>query len=147
MCYILICIDASTEGDISGRIFNAYYRDAIFFDNSMELIKKMEDIFDTFNYPHSTMDIRTLPTGDLIEAHRKKPEKIKVAPTTELIKHNAKGKIGTVKTRIMFRQNATWQGMAKWVEEELEENFTSTLELLMLLDSVVEGSKSDEDPS
>lgn len=35
----------------------------------------------------------------------------------------------------MFRQNASWQGMARWVEEEASEDFASTLELMYLIEN------------
>ena len=37
---------------------------------------------------------------------------------------------------IMFRQNAEWQGNARWLEEDLSEDFSSVLELIMLIDSM-----------
>ena len=59
-----------------------------------------------------------------------------MAPTTHLIKHNAKGKLATLKTRIMFRQNAEWQGNVKWLETDMTEDFSSVPELLLLMDSI-----------
>ena len=50
--------------------------------------------------------------------------------------HDVKGKLATLKMRVMFRQNASWQGTLKWMEEGLQENFQSVLELLLLIDSV-----------
>ena len=209
MCFCILCIDGHEKGDISGRIFNAYYRDAIGFDNTMEMIAKLEDIFDIFGYPHQTMDLRRSfaaereeKQGDAAEtkasgkgkkgkASQKKEyegvtriglaaaedyglrgstlkssavtginsgrgipgsaatginsgngegrvvgRRLHVAPTTHLIKHNARGKLATLKTRIMFRQNAEWQGNARWLEEDLVEDFSSVLELMMLIDSI-----------
>lgn len=47
-----------------------------------------------------------------------------------LHKHNALGRLATFEVKVMFRQNASWQGMARWVEEEASEDFASTLELM-----------------
>ena len=199
MCFCIICIDGHEKDDISGRIFNAYYRDAICFENTMEMIAKLEDIFDIFGYPHQTMDLRRSfaavreeeESGDAKNGKKGKKDKtskidkyegitriglaaadgiggrsglngigggtvtdarsginsgggagtvmgrkLHVAPTTHLIKHNAKGMLATLKTRIMFRQNAEWQGNARWLEEDLTEDFSSVLELMMLIDSI-----------
>ena len=200
MCFCIICIDGHYNEDISGRIFNAYYRDAIEYDNTMEMIAKLEDIFNIFGYPHQTMELRRsfakehehdhdhdkdrdkvqghndglIRIGDLrrsggsgkISDSIKNPinagtgsvmyvkgsfepginsgdgsgivmgRKLHVAPTTHLIKHNAKGTIATLKTRVMFRQNAEWQGNARWLEEDLSEDFSSVIELMMLIDSM-----------
>ncbi len=194
MCFCIICIDGHENEDISGRIFNAYYRDAIEFDNTMEMIAKLEDIFNIFGYPHQTMDLRRSFAGERIAEDQEEsgkdekgrgkkaaaksaaksasnaPEgvtriglaalnaskaagtaeqpvstinpnmarsmRLHVAPTTHLIKHNAKGRLATLKTRVMFRQNAEWQGNARWLEEDLTEDFSSVLELMMLIDSM-----------
>jgi hypothetical protein len=45
------------------------------------------------------------------------------------------GKLATFSMRVMFRQNASWQGSVTWLEEKREESFRSTLELLMLMHS------------
>ena len=37
--------------------------------------------------------------------------------------------------RVIFRQNASWQGSVTWLEEEKEENFRSVLELVLLMHS------------
>ena len=193
MCFCILCIDGHENGDISGRIFNAYYRDAITFENGMEMVAKLEDVFDIFGYPHQTMDIRrsfrqiteaeeqehdaeeedsddededddddSTPQSniayiglaraqqesksqeaDKTEGHSaSQPSRpgmrLHVAPTTRLVKHNAVGRLATLRTRVMFRQNAEWQGNVKWMEADLSENFSSVLELMLLIDSIFE---------
>ena len=209
MCFCIICIDGHNNDDICGRIFNAYYRDAIGYDNTMEMIAKLEDIFNIFGYPHQTMELRRsfakerehddeapnkketgktgspangnnsgvirigprvldeIKSGDNDAENRNKTmlynqtspiictrndltpainsgggsgivmgRRLHIAPTTHLIKHNAKGMLATLKTRVMFRQNAEWQGNARWLEEDLCEDFSSVIELMMLIDSM-----------
>lgn len=142
MCYIQVCIDTYDDGEIRGRLFNAYYREAIFFDSSMEMVRKLEDIFNTFDYPHATMDLRTLESAEETEQRtggpKRVPNRIRTAPSKELYTHTVRGKIATMRMRVMFRQNASWQGTLKWVEEDLEENFSSVLELMLLVDSIFE---------
>jgi hypothetical protein len=64
--------------------------------------------------------------------------RVRSAPTKELYSHNVSGDLATLRMRVMFRQNASWQGTLRWMEEGMEENFQSVLELLMLIDSVFE---------
>ena len=135
MCFIRICIDGYDHGEIRGRLFNAYYRDALFFDSGMEMIRKLDEIFETFGYPHATMDLRSFETEEE-KAEHEPVMRIRMAPTQELFKHNAHGELATLRMRVMFRQNASWQGTVRWVEEELEESFASVLELLLLIDSI-----------
>lgn len=170
MCYIQLCIDSYDDGEIRGRLFNAYYREALFFDSSMSMIRQMDEIFDTFGYPHATMDLRRFDTSAEAPVNKGQrnlqpaPEylsaaaqegagrslsaaaqegtaqrytrSINQAPTQKLYTHTVRGKLATLRMRVMFRQNASWQGSVKWVEEDLEENFSSVLELLLLIDSV-----------
>ena len=39
--------------------------------------------------------------------------------------------------RILFRQNASWQGSVLWREGGQEERFRSALELVLLMDSAL----------
>lgn len=136
MCYIRICIDEHENGDIRGRLFNAYYKEALIFDNGMDMIRQLDEIFNTFGYPHATMDLRSFEGDTVQKIARKTPTRVRMAPSVTLYTHNANGRLATLRLRVMFRQNASWQGNIKWVEEELEENFQSVLELMLLIDSV-----------
>jgi hypothetical protein len=40
--------------------------------------------------------------------------------------------------RVLFRQNASWQGSLTWLEEGKEESFRSVLELLLLMHSALD---------
>ena len=48
-----------------------------------------------------------------------------------------KGEKATFAIRLLFRQNASWQGMIKWIEGGQEEYFRSVLELIMLMDDAL----------
>jgi hypothetical protein len=50
------------------------------------------------------------------------------------------GKLATFAVRVLFRQNASWQGSVFWVEGGREENFRSVLELLLLMDGALRES-------
>ena len=45
------------------------------------------------------------------------------------------GELATLAVRVLFRQNASWQGTVAWLEGSREESFRSVLELLLLMDS------------
>ena len=47
----------------------------------------------------------------------------------------SKGKMATFLVSVLFRQNASWQGTVRWVEEKKEVNFRSALELLHIINS------------
>ena len=54
------------------------------------------------------------------------------------------GKLGTFALRVLFRQNASWQGSVTWLEENREESFRSALELIWLIDSALRESAEKE---
>ncbi|HHY63462.1 MAG TPA: hypothetical protein GX501_00290 [Clostridiaceae bacterium] len=47
--------------------------------------------------------------------------------------------------KVLFRQNATWQGKIQWVEKNKTQNFRSDLEMLKLMDDALKISDNDED--
>ena len=51
------------------------------------------------------------------------------------------GSAGTFALRILFRQNRSWQGSVTWVEGKQEQPFRSVLELILLVDSALQGHK------
>lgn len=58
------------------------------------------------------------------------------------------GRIATFKVRILFRQNASWQGSVMWLETRHEENFRSEIELLsMIRQALVPAQKQRMSPS
>ena len=49
--------------------------------------------------------------------------------------------------KIMDQQNGTWQGSVTWVDEQREQYFRSTLELLKLIDGALKKRNDDEENS
>ncbi len=49
----------------------------------------------------------------------------------------ADGKVATFTLKLLFRQNASWQGSVLWNEGNSEETFRSVLELLLLMDNAL----------
>lgn len=60
---------------------------------------------------------------------------------------NRQKKIETFIIKVMDQQNATWQGSVTWVDEQREQYFRSTLELLKLIDGALEKRNDDEENS
>ena len=102
----------------------------------MELIEQMEHIFNELDYPQSVMTLRSFEGTESVER-----DKVMKNRTTSAPALNARGEMATFQVRVMFRQNASWQGSVRWVEEGKEENFRSVLELLHLIDSAIPSSE------
>ena len=60
---------------------------------------------------------------------------------------NRQKKTETFIIKVMEQQNATWQGSVTWVDEQREQYFRSTLELLKLIDGALEKRNDDEENS
>ena len=57
------------------------------------------------------------------------------------------GALATFAIRLIFRQNASWQGSITWLEGEVEQSFRSVLELILLMDSaLMEGKREAKKP-
>ena len=60
---------------------------------------------------------------------------------------NRQKKTETFIIKVMDQQNATWQGSVTWVDEQREQYFRSTLELLKLIDGALKKRNDDEENS
>ena len=58
---------------------------------------------------------------------------------TEIIQYT--GDIATFVVWVKFRQNATWQGEAIWMEKGRKETFENTLELIAQIDKTLQKEK------
>ena len=93
-----------------------------------DLLVKMENMLDDFQLPQSFTVTRAF--GPQVEPPKEyDPEAGKRG-----------GKLCTFSVRIMFRQNASWQGSVTWLEGKREESFRSVLELILLMDSALENA-------
>lgn len=112
------------EKNFIGVLENTYYPEEKHFTNLTQLILLIEGLQDEIAYPQRGMEPR-----------RFKDES--PPPLCFGSSGKAKSPIATFQLRILFRQNASWQGIVTWVEQQQEANFRSVLELIHLMDSVL----------
>ena len=126
----LICIDSYDHLTFSGRLYNPYLRSAVPFHTLMEMLLALDKLLDEMQFPQSFVTKRQFSPVE-----------------TDLVMHDNthdhKGKLATFAVRILFRQNASWQGSVTWNETGRSESFRSALELLFLLHSALSGEKSE----
>lgn len=124
----IVCVDAYDGDVLQGRLVNPAIEGGISFHSLMEFFRKMEDLLNQTQLPQSFNEIRSF----------RKPE---TAPGTgcPVQQTSNTGKLATFAVRVLFRQNASWQGMMTWLEEGREEGFRSALELALLMDSALRG--------
>ena len=121
----IICIDSYDERVPAGRFYNQYCPDGVSFHGAIDLLKKMETILDENKASQSFSAVRSFA------------EKPSASVLTSSGETNCKGKVATFATKVLFRQNASWQGSVSWIEGQREEPFRSVLELLLLIDSAI----------
>ena len=129
----VICIDSYENMVPCGRIYNMFLESGIAFRGTIELLKNMESMLEEINIPQSFSSRRVFWQSQ----EPKEPVKV----SSEIMV----GAKGTFSLRILFRQNASWQGAVLWHEGRREESFRSVLELLFLLDSALSMESSGND--
>ena len=105
--YILVCVDAVENGSASGRFYYGGLDNEYTFRNLNQFLVNMDRMLDS---PCSEQRGEADHAGIIWRT----------------------GKLATFKLRILFRQNASWQGSVMWLETRHEEQFRSALELLSI---------------
>ena len=121
----IICIDRYENTVPIGRLYHSSSETGTAFHGTMELLLSMESILEELKGPQSFSNRRAFRTPE---------ERAVPSVATETVRE---GKMATFALRILFRQNASWQGSVFWYDGKQEESFRSVLELLMLMDSAL----------
>ena len=129
-----VCIDNNENGDMSGRMYCCYDKEPTLFSSVIDLLRKMENLFDAISFPQASTRTRMFRQNK--EANARPQTKLeKVVSQEEIIKHT--GRMGTFITSVRFRQNSTWQGDVFWMEEESMYQFADSLEFIRNIDRAV----------
>ena len=122
----VICVDGYDDKVMQGRMYNTFLENGIEFVGTIDFLQNMENLLEQIKFPQAFSTTRTF-TDD---AGQRPP-----LPADENFKS---GRRATFLVRLLFRQNASWQGSVTWCEGRIEESFRSVLELLMLMDSALD---------
>ena len=123
---IHVCIDAYQEHVLKGRLQSGAWAGEMAFASLMDFFKQIEQLLDEQLPPQAFTTMRRF--GPAV-----KPDKVRSG-----VGQSTPGKLATFYLRILFRQNASWQGTVLWSEGGQEERFRSALELALLMDSALE---------
>ena len=121
----LVCVDGYQSGVLRGRIYNQSLAAGKTFQCLTQFLQEMENTLDTVEFPKAYNAVRTFLPKTQTEAE----------PAWE---ENRTGETATFAVRILFRQNASWQGSVTWLEGKREQSFRSALELIFLISSALE---------
>lgn len=122
---VMIYIDSCMDGIISGRYHVASNQEAQPFHGLCQLLLGINENLDRENFPQSFAELRKF----------QKPSRL--TSSSPLQMNQKRGSVATFSVRILFRQNASWQGSVSWIEGNQEEYFRSVLELIVLLDNAI----------
>ena len=126
---IMVYVD-SYENDVpKGRFCIAASGEIQTFNSLTQLLKKISDELDEAKFPQAFEQLRKF--HDPRQQTDFSPEKADTHP----------GKAATFAIRILFRQNASWQGSIRWADGAQEESFRSVLELVLLMDNALSYTK------
>ena len=127
---ITVCVDSYVNGVLNGRLHNPYRDCWIPFQSLTQFLKTMEETMDEMVFPRAFNETR-------IFSPSLKPDLACTDDTTPT------GKLATFGLRVLFRQNASWQGSISWMEGRQEESFRSVLELILLMDNALTGPRAE----
>ena len=130
---LVICVDAYENRQWTGRLFHCSFERHKCFENLMQLLLLIEQTVEENDYPSSTTQKRVF--------RKNEPG---FMPPVCCDTNEDKGKLATFRVRILFRQNASWQGTVAWEEGGCEETFRSALELIMLMDNAALDPSDEE---
>ena len=138
---ISVGIDRYGKSGYSGRIWHQYGDEPVRFTDMMDMLRQMEMLYDTWNFPQSSTDSRSF-------VEKKNPviqnplRKAGAQMDVQRVQ-GRRGDKGTFLVCVRYRQNSTWQGHVVWAEKNQQQSFRSALELLKLIDSALD-IKEDE---
>ena len=122
----LVYVDSYENSVLAGYFYNPNMPEAQEFRSTVDLLKKVETLLNETKLPQSFSANRVFRRPAMIQAQN-------VSAATP-----KSGKLGTFALRIIFRQNASWQGSVTWLEGRQEQSFRSALELIFLINSVLD---------
>lgn len=121
----LVCVDSYEHHVLAGRLYNPFCPEGKQFNSLIEYMLEMENLLDDMQFPQPFTTRRTFSEADSVRL------------STAGENFPDMGERATFQVRILFRQNASWQGSVLWLEGGREESFRSVLELVLLMDSAL----------
>ena len=93
----IVCVDEYQDSILSGRLYHPCLSEGDSFRSLMEFFRKMEDLLDGMQFPQSFTAVRSFSDPPLRTGR---------PPGADM----REGRCATFAVRVLFRQNASWQG-------------------------------------
>lgn len=128
-----VCVDSYHDGVLAGRLYNPVSDAPRPFRSMSQFLVQMEELLDQLQFPQSFRVVRTFGQPPLTSSS--------ASVDTEAL---PSGQEATFVVKVLFRQNASWQGSVTWKETGLDQNFRSVLELLLLIDDALKHVQAEK---
>lgn len=126
---IFIGVDSYAEKSVAGRLWHGCRGEEASFANLMQLLLLLDKILEGQDFPEAQLGCKSFAPPETLPCSLP-------TETAEVGKPSC-GALASFRLKILFRQNASWQGIVTWTESRQEQSFRSALELIMLLDSAL----------
>lgn len=135
---VVLCIDRFTHV-LQGRFYHHFSKDPIVFDNEMDMLLGMEELYDDMRFPFPGNNERHFIEKENVM----KEELTRVLEDEEIL--DMHGDLGTFIIRVQHRQNSSWQGRITWVEQDKTLYFRSVWEMMKLIEEALGDHKESEE--
>lgn len=127
-----VCLDSAEDGAFRGRILSLRLSAPINFFDITDFISQVDALLDVQKFPQAFQRIRSF-------TDKNSPHVPAVLSKEDMLSSEdvqaALGSAATFMLQIFSRQNASWQGAIDWLDGSERQRFSSTLELLKLVDN------------
>ena len=125
----IIYLNPTKNEMLRGHVYSEYYNRIMPFRNECELLRGMDDLFDSISFPQASFQEREF------DIKRGKPKIKRVDDAVEETMNKIMSETpATFVVNVQYRKNATWQGTITWVEQNQTLHFRSALEMLKLME-------------
>ena len=126
----MVCVDSYEKGVPQGRFLNPYMPGERTFTSLLQFLQEFDGTLERMDFPKAFQTTRTFAAAPRLDT----------GPPGQNTKA---GDLATFAIRILFRQNASWQGSVIWLEGKREQSFRSALELVLLMGSALENPQAN----
>lgn len=122
---VIVRITSYQNRNPQGTLSSPKLEKSMPFSSLTQLLLYMEALMDRSNSPQRGEERRAFaaPQPELLQA--------------TALEEAARRELATFQLRVLFRQNASWQGSLIWVDKQMDAQFRSVLELVRLIDSAL----------
>ena len=135
---LMIYAAQKRNGDLQGMVHHLGLELTWKYDTFIHLMQRGERAFNALNYPSPAYKLREIMNT---KKSRRKEEVDLKEDAIDFVPGPTEQPTFIIK--VLYRQNACWQGSIQWVEKGVKKNFRSTLELLKLMDQAVSDGHDD----